>query len=409
MSKVLIEEQVFSDIADSIRAKNSSQDTYKPGQMSAAIDNIPSGGDLETKSVTITENTTTVITPTQGKDGLSQVSVTTDLPPTDIGDYFKDSYGGWGNSNIKTPMWANYLKKIKSPIEWTTTTADYLFARYPGISLPSITFTENITTMKYTFESCYAPLIEFSDWDTSHVTDMAYCLAGGLNAPNAITYDLTDLDTSNVTNFSGFLSNTHSTFRWGRPFIYIGIGNLDTSSAINMSYMFTAFGNDSLQEQYEMLDISNWDTSNVTNMQDMFREAQLGELDMHGLDTSKVTAWGNFIQYSSLKKIDMEHCDMSGYLTRFYLPSYLENFKMGDNFGKNYLTTQSANYYNYGINCSSANNLTHDSLMSIINNIYDIASAGVQPQQLILGATNLAKLDQTTEVSIATTKGWTVS
>ena len=35
--------------------------------------------DLETKSITITENTTTTITPTQGKDGMSSVQVTTNV------------------------------------------------------------------------------------------------------------------------------------------------------------------------------------------------------------------------------------------------------------------------------------------------------------------------------------------
>ena len=44
MSKVLVDEQNLSDIADSIRAKNGTQDTYKPSEMSGAIDDIPSGG-----------------------------------------------------------------------------------------------------------------------------------------------------------------------------------------------------------------------------------------------------------------------------------------------------------------------------------------------------------------------------
>lgn len=46
--------------------------------------------------------------------------------------------------------------------------------------------------------------------------------------------------------------------------------------------------------------------------------------------------------------------------------------------------------------------------MSVINGLYDIASAGVQPQKLVLGTTNLAKLSQA-EIDIATNKGWTVS
>ena len=44
MTKVLVTEQHLQDIADSIRGKNGSSATYKPGQMSAAIDAIPTGG-----------------------------------------------------------------------------------------------------------------------------------------------------------------------------------------------------------------------------------------------------------------------------------------------------------------------------------------------------------------------------
>ena len=44
MGKVLVTEQNLQDIADSIRGKNGSSATYKPGQMSAAIDAIPTGG-----------------------------------------------------------------------------------------------------------------------------------------------------------------------------------------------------------------------------------------------------------------------------------------------------------------------------------------------------------------------------
>lgn len=43
MSNVLVEEQYLSDIANSIRSKNGSTDTYKPSEMSNAIDNISSG------------------------------------------------------------------------------------------------------------------------------------------------------------------------------------------------------------------------------------------------------------------------------------------------------------------------------------------------------------------------------
>lgn len=44
MSKVLVTDTYLYNIADSIRAKNGSSDTYTPLQMATAISNIPSGG-----------------------------------------------------------------------------------------------------------------------------------------------------------------------------------------------------------------------------------------------------------------------------------------------------------------------------------------------------------------------------
>ena len=88
--------------------------------------------------------------------------------------------------------------------------------------------------------------------------------------------------------------------------------------------------------------------------------------------------------------------------------SNLKNIGGFKDLGKAYKTAQSANYYAYTLNLSGCNNLTHDSLMNVINNLYDIATAGVQPQQLQLGSTNLAKLTDE-EKAIATNKGWSIS
>lgn len=44
MAKVLVTESYLEDIADSIRAKNGSSDTYTPAEMAIAIADIPSGG-----------------------------------------------------------------------------------------------------------------------------------------------------------------------------------------------------------------------------------------------------------------------------------------------------------------------------------------------------------------------------
>lgn len=48
----------MTDIADAIRAKNGSSDTYTPGQMAAAIEAIPTGGDVDVEALSVTANGT---------------------------------------------------------------------------------------------------------------------------------------------------------------------------------------------------------------------------------------------------------------------------------------------------------------------------------------------------------------
>ena len=66
---------VFSDIADAIRAKNGSLNSYTPTQMATAISAIPTGGGTyQSKEVSPTESSQTV-TADSGYDALSSVTV----------------------------------------------------------------------------------------------------------------------------------------------------------------------------------------------------------------------------------------------------------------------------------------------------------------------------------------------
>lgn len=62
MANVLVDETALQDIADAIRTKNGTQNTYKPGQMADAIEAIPSGGITPTGTINITQNGTTDVT-----------------------------------------------------------------------------------------------------------------------------------------------------------------------------------------------------------------------------------------------------------------------------------------------------------------------------------------------------------
>ena len=131
--------------------------------------------------------------------------------------------------------------------------------------------------------------------------------------------------------------------------------------------------------------VQDFNTSNVIYMSSMFQYSQ-NLVTVPKLNASKVMSVTNMFG----------NC------------SNLTNLGGLENLGQAYDTTKSANYSSYKLDLSTNNKLTHDSLMNVINNLYDIKSKGCNPQSLVLGSTNLAKLTSE-EVAIATEKGWTVS
>ena len=116
-----------------------------------------------------------------------------------------------------------------------------------------------------------------------------------------------------------------------------------------------------------------------------------------------------FYNMYNLKKVPLVDFSSAKNIQSLLAGSYyitdLEGFK---DLGKAYETTESVNSSYYRLQLSNFNSLTHDSLMNVINNLYDIKTKGCKAQRLDLGSTNIAKLTSE-EIAIATEKGWTVS
>lgn len=70
-----VDRQALQDIADAIREKNGSSDTYTPSEMAEAILDLSGNINLQDKQVTITENGTQTITANEGYDGPNSVEV----------------------------------------------------------------------------------------------------------------------------------------------------------------------------------------------------------------------------------------------------------------------------------------------------------------------------------------------
>ena len=134
--------------------------------------------------------------------------------------------------------------------------------------------TSNVTDMNHLFSSRENLInLDLSSFDTSKVKDMNSMFSVNRNLEN-INFS-NKFDTSNVTNM-GSMFNTCSSLT------SLDLSNFNTSQVTDMSYMFVEFPNIELN-------LSGFVTSNVINMMSMFEKAKLNALDLSSFDTSNVT------------------------------------------------------------------------------------------------------------------------
>ena len=186
---------------------------------------------------------------------------------------------------------------------------DYMFNRaYKLTSIGDISNwdTSKVTDMSGTFNNTDSlTSLDISSWDTSNVTNMSDMFGG----TNLTSLDLSGWDTSQVTNMSDMFSFATSLTNIGN------LSNWDTSKVTNMSYMF------SNAESLTSLDLSTWDTSNVTNMSVMFAGTNLTSIgDLSTWDTSQVTDMiSMFNSASILTNLDLSNWDTSNVTNISYM------------------------------------------------------------------------------------------
>lgn len=156
--------------------------------------------------------------------------------------------------------------------------------------------------------------------DTSKVTNMNNMFqSAGTNASDFII-DLRSLDLSKVTNMQNMFSSVGSY----ASNVVINMRGLDLSSVTNMRSMFQNAGG--YNSNYTIIDLSNTDTSKVTDMSFMFASVKgIGktELKLDGFDTNSVTTMQSMFQYYGFKpsypnpktRNDLDVLDLSSFDT----------------------------------------------------------------------------------------------
>ena len=308
MSKKAYEENDIQNIANAIREKNGSTDTYKVRDMAIAIENIPTGGD--------------------------------------ISEYFNENIS---NGTSSLPGWSECILKLPS-FKFNGNDASYMFYKYP-----------------FNF-------LDLSNINTSETTNVKYMFS---YIGNNIVIDIKNLDFSKVTDAS------------------------------NLFYWSTGIKNDLIMD--------NMDLNQCKNMQHAFYNTSFN-ISLKNVKMSNLESLYYSFYTTSCKTIDMTNCDLGSIknIDRLISNNNLTNLIFGNNLGKGYVSKLS-NYSNYGLSFQYCSKITHDSLMDVINKLYDlnltydVANGGtLYTQKLVLGSTNIAKLTAE-EIQIATDKGWTVS
>lgn len=320
-------------------------------------------------------------------DGYSSVEVETS--GVDINDYFTTTVTSSNYANFGPA----YLIKKVPPITIAENVA-YLtnvFRDIRGVKELNIINNSKVATNMDRMFSNDNELQKVSYFDTSLITTMShtfyYCQS---------LLSLPLFNTEKVTNFSNFVAYCSK---------LVDVPQLNTASAKDMTSMYINCSS--------LVNAPLLNTENVTSMNGMHNyNKKLKEIPAYY--TPNNTNFGAFASYcDELTTIPLLEAGKCTAVNNFcYNSKKLVNFGGLKDLGKAYLPNQSANYSLYGLLLNTNNQLTYESLLNVLNNLFDIASIGVKTQKVTLGSAHIATLQTTEEgqqaIASATAKGWTI-
>lgn len=222
MSKIILEDSTMASIADAIRSKNGETKQYLPAEMPAKIEAIETGGGdfVINNDFNLLQNKSTL----KLKEAVEK------------GEFINGDFMLYGASSYDFSSIENI------PIKFLSIHAAFSLSSSNNGKLQSNNWDmSNCISMESAFRNSYMTSINLSNWNTK-----------------------------NVRNFSSFLNTSRTTE-------IIGLENLDTSNAIDISNMF-------YNSYYDKNIVLNWNVENVMSISGIFNGIKSETIDIGKLD-----------------------------------------------------------------------------------------------------------------------------
>ncbi|MGN0499179.1 MAG: BspA family leucine-rich repeat surface protein [Acutalibacteraceae bacterium] len=257
----------------------------------------------------------------------------------------------WSDNNGNGYWWSN-ADKVYLPADCSG-----MFRNSKLTSLDLSNFdTSNVTNMSEMFSGCSKlTSLDLSNFDTSNVVDMTNMFS---SCSNLRSLDLSSFNTSYVTSM-------YKMFYGCTKLTSLNLSNFDTSNVISMGYMFNECSN------LTSLDLSSFNTINTTYMSGMFfRCNELVSLDLLSFNTYNVQNMDYmFAACKNLTSLNISSFNTSNVYTMSYMFADCNNLISLDLSG--FYTNKATNMYGMFANCQTIQTLDLSSF--ITDNVKDMS------------------------------------